>query len=58
MLGPKAWYIGSEYYYYKNIQSYYKNLGRLGLFYEDLQYEKCLPFLMMLPQSLIVKESN
>jgi Fic family protein len=58
MLGEKAWYIGSEYHYYKNLQSYYNNLARLGLFYDELQYEKCLPFLLMLPQSLIINEAK
>ena len=58
MLGEKAWYIGSEYHYYKNLQSYYNNLARIGLFYEELQYEKCLPFLLMLPQSLIINEGK
>jgi Fic family protein len=52
-LGEKAWYIQSEKYYYKNVNDYYKNLARLGLFYEELKYEKSIPFLLMLPQSLI-----
>ncbi len=51
-LGEKAWYIGSEYYYYKNLQAYYGNLERLGLFYDESDYEKSLPFLLMLPHSL------
>ena len=51
-LGERAWYIKSEKYYYKNVDSYYKNLARLGLFYEALDYEKCIPFLLMLPKSL------
>lgn len=55
-LGQKAWYIGSEYFYYHNLQSYYNNLSRIGLFYDELNYEKCLPFLLMLPQSLIINE--
>jgi Fic family protein len=54
MLGEKAWYIGSEHYYYKNLQAYYHNLARIGLFYDELQYERALPFLLMLPQSLLV----
>ncbi len=58
MLGEKAWYIGSEYHYYKNLQSYYNNLTRIGLFYDELQYEKCLPFLLMLAQSLIINEAK
>lgn len=52
-LGERAWYIKSEKYYYKNINDYYKNLSRLGLFYEGLDYEKSIPFLLMLPQSLV-----
>jgi Fic family protein len=52
MLGEKAWYIGSEYYYYKNIQAYYNNLERVGIFYDELKYEKSIPFLLMLPHAL------
>jgi len=54
--GEKAWYIGSEYYYYQNLQAYYNNLARIGLFYEELKYEKGLPFLLMLPNALITKK--
>ncbi len=55
-LGERAWYIKSEKYYYKNVDSYYKNLARLGLFYEHLNYEKSIPFLLMLPQSFIFEK--
>jgi Fic family protein len=51
-LGERAWYIKSEKHYYKNVNDYYKNLARLGLFYEALDYEKSIPFLLMLPKSL------
>jgi Fic family protein len=51
-LGEKAWYIGSEHFYYKNLQNYYHNLARVGLLYEELTYEKSIPFLLMLPNSL------
>lgn len=51
-LGQKAWYIGSENYYYQHIQSYYANLQRTGLFYDNTDYEKALPFLFMLPHAL------
>ncbi|WP_428657469.1 Fic family protein [Runella sp.] len=51
-LGERAWYIKSEKYYYKNVNDYYKNLTRLGLFYEALDYEKSIPFLLMLSKSL------
>ncbi len=52
-LGEKAWYIPSELYYYNNLKAYYRNLARVGLFYEELKYERGIPFLLMLPQSLI-----
>ncbi|NCA86905.1 MAG: Fic family protein [Clostridia bacterium] len=51
-LGEPAWYIKSEKYYYKNVDGYYKNLARLGMFYDELDYQKSLPFLLMLPQAL------
>jgi Fic family protein len=54
-LGDKAWYIGSENYYYQNLLSYYNNLARTGLFYDELEYEKGIPFLLMLPNALITK---
>ena len=53
-LGERAWYIQSEKYYYQSVDNYYKNLSRLGIFYESLNYEKSLPFLLMLPQSLLL----
>lgn len=52
-LGKRAWYIKSEKYYYKNVDNYYKNLASLGLFYEALDYEKSIPFLLMLPNALV-----
>jgi len=51
-LGPQAWFLQSELNYYNNINFYYKNLNRLGLFYEQLDYRKALPFLLMLPLCL------
>ena len=55
-LGEKAWYLQSELFYYQNINNYYKNLNRLGLFYEELDYTKALPFLLMLPNSLLLNQ--
>jgi Fic family protein len=55
-LGDKAWYIGSENYYYQNLQAYYNNLACLGLFYDELEYEKGVPFMLMLPNALITKK--
>lgn len=51
-LGSKAWYIQSELNYYKKVNDYYNNLNRLGMFYDELDYSKALPFLRMLPDSL------
>jgi Fic family protein len=50
-LGVKAFNIESEKYYWKNRTSYYKNL-KLGNYYSEINYNLCLPFLLMLPQSL------
>ena len=52
-LGERAWYIQSEKYYYQNVNDYYKNLSRMGLFYEQLDFQKSIPFMLMLPQALI-----
>jgi Fic family protein len=51
-LGDKAWFLKSELYYNKNIDAYYKNLNRLGMFYEQFDYRKVLPFLKILSDSL------
>lgn len=52
-LGEKAWFIESEKLYYQQHQTYYNNIRLLGLEYSELDYTKALPFLLMLPQSLI-----
>lgn len=51
-LGKKAWFLQSEKYYYQHLTSYYKNIRILGLEYNELDYSKALPFLLMLPESL------
>ena len=56
MLGEAAWYIQSEKYYYHHVNDYYKNLNRLGIFYEQLDYTKADKFLQMLPASINFKE--
>ena len=55
-LGEKAWYIKSEKYYYHHVNDYYKNLNRLGMFYEKIDYSKADLFLQMLPKSIAYKE--
>jgi Fic family protein len=51
-LGTKAWYLQSELNYYNNVNDYYRNLNKLGMFYDQLDYTKASPFLLMLPQAL------
>jgi Fic family protein len=52
-LGDKAWFVDSERNYYKQHQRYYSNLRALGLEYQELNYGNALPFLLMLPNSLM-----
>jgi Fic family protein len=51
-LGAKAWFIQSEKNYYDKHQTYYTNIRRLGLEYEELKYSEALQFLLMLPASI------
>jgi Fic family protein len=53
-LGEKAWFIPSEKYYYDNLNHYYKNI-HIGLDYESLDYNRIMPFLLMLPNSIMPK---
>ncbi|WP_114936267.1 Fic family protein [Mucilaginibacter endophyticus] len=50
-LGPKAWFLQSEKYYYDHRREYYHNIRLLGLEYDLLDYSAALPFLLMLPDS-------
>lgn len=52
-LGAKAWFIQSEKNYYTQHQTYYNNIRRLGLEYEELNFAEALSFLVMLPQAII-----
>ena len=51
-LGSKAWFIESESNYYDYHQTYYNNIRKLGLEYDQLDYSQALPFLLMLPSSI------
>lgn len=42
-----VWKISSEEYYWNNRPKYYENIN-LGVNYYELDYDKCLPFLLML----------
>lgn len=57
-LGPKAWFLQSELYYYQNVSIYYACLNRLGLFYDELDYNQSLPFLLMLPRALFLEQHS
>ncbi|MCD6013220.1 MAG: fic family protein [Flavipsychrobacter sp.] len=50
-LGAAVWSIYSEKYYWDNRAAYYKNIS-LGYNYYTLKWERCIPFLLMLPESL------
>lgn len=54
-LGRKYWVIPSEEYYKNNQQKYYETIN-LGVNFYELDYNKCLPFLEMLPNCL--KQGN
>jgi len=51
--GEKAWFMQTELYYYTHVNDYYRNLNRLGIFYEQLDYAKSMFFLLMLPDAVI-----
>jgi Fic family protein len=52
MLGDNAWFITSEKNYWNNRPTYYKNL-QIGVNYYEVKYELSVPFLLMLPNSLL-----
>ena len=51
-LGSEFWKIPAEKYYKENLVAYYNNIN-LGVNFYKLNYDKCLPFLTMLPKCLI-----
>ena len=55
-LGNKAWFIQSERNYYEQHQTYYNNIRRLGLEYQELKYSEALLFLQMLPQAITLNQ--
>ncbi len=46
-IGEKATSVQLEKNYYKKIKDYFSNIRKVGLEYEDLDYSKCLDFLLM-----------
>lgn len=53
-LGENSWFITSEKNYWENRLIYYKNL-QIGVNYYEVKYELSIPFLSMLPNSLLEK---
>lgn len=53
-LGENSWFVTSEKNYWDNRPLYYKNL-QLGVNYYEVNYELSIPFLSMLPNSLLEK---
>lgn len=53
-LGENSWFITSEKNYWDNRLIYYKNL-QIGVNYYEVKYELSIPFLSMLPNSLLEK---
>ncbi len=51
-LGRKAINIPSEKYCYSNLKYYYNNIKKIGLEYDELNYDNCIDFLLMLPNSM------
>ena len=50
-LGADFWHLASEKYYKEHQLDYYNNIN-LGVNYYELNYDKCQPFLLMLPNSM------
>ena len=51
-LGEIATSIQLEKNYYTNLDDYYKNIKKLGVDYDNLNYDKCLDFLLMTAKGL------
>ena len=51
-IGEKATSIQLEKNYYNKLKSYYSNIRKLGLEYENLDYSKSLDFLLMTVKGL------
>ncbi len=54
-LGREAINTPSEKHYYNNPKAYYNNIKKIGLEYAELNYDNCIDFLLMLPNSMRTK---
>ncbi|MEM9886334.1 MAG: Fic family protein [Bacteroidota bacterium] len=50
-IGERAWKIQAERYYKEHLSDYYAAIN-LGVNYYELNYDKCMPFLMLLVEAL------
>lgn len=57
-LRANAWFLQSEKNYYLHHQLYYTNLRKLGIEYDQLDYNQALPFLLMLPNAFKLTVEN
>ncbi len=57
MLGENAWCVTSEKNYWDNRPAYCKNL-QIGVNYYEVKYERSIPFLLMLPNTLQKKPQD
>ncbi len=55
-LGKKAINIPLEKNYYNNLKDYYSNIKKIGLEYEELNYDNCIDFLLMTVNSMRTKK--
>ena len=53
-IGPIAWSIRSERFYIRNLDDYYDTLAATGPDWGILQWDLCVPFLLLLPQALVL----
>jgi len=56
-LGDQAWSINSEKYYWDQRPDYYNHIA-LGFNYYALHWDRCFPFLFMLPAALIASHAT
>ena len=56
-LGDHTWSINSEKYYWDQRPDYYRNIA-LGFNYYALHWDRCYPFLFMLPAALLALQST
>lgn len=54
-IGSIAWSIRSERYLIRNLDDYYDTLAAVGPDWGSLQWHRCVPFLLLLPQALAMK---